>query len=228
MGIINKLFGPNIDVEALYDHWDLSGLFNALEEGNTKARTLSVNYIDKILEYYEDRTGNEFKEYLLEQFDSEDVKKIESDFLLPIPLEKLIDIVRNDYDRHARFEFIIQGIYLRLLEHLILDNSLYDVRPQCHETLKNRAIFKPYFNIIWDKVLRGDFENIPLTLFPFRVEIGIPRILYDNYPDQFFREKCHISRVNHKRIVQNDRWSRKKENLNTIFALDTLDYRRIY
>ena len=224
MGIINKLFGPNIDVEALYEQMDLSGLFNALEDGNTKARALAVNYIDKILEYYEDRTENEFKEYLLEQFDSEDVKKIESDFLLPIPLDKLLYIVIDDYDRDARFEFIKQGIYLRLLEHLILDYGYHDVRPQCHETLKNRAILKHYFNTIWDNVLRGDFEKIPLMLFPFRVEIGYPRNPYDLYQSLIFRENCHISRVNYKR-VQNDRWSRKKQNLQTIFALDYRNYR---
>jgi len=203
MGIFDKFFGPNIDVEEIYLRRDVKGLLKSLDEGNTKARSLTIDYIGKILGYYENKSESEFNEFLVGQYNSEDLINIIMEHDLPLYL----------VDNLNKSALIKQGIYLSLLEHLVFDYSFNDVRKKCKIVLLNSSKIKQDFDGIWKKILDGDFSNLTDLEFPFTVVCKLPRLDWDMMMMVNYRENCKI--FGRKRP-----WSYGKIDLQSVFGID--------
>jgi hypothetical protein len=194
MGIFDNFFGPNIDVEKMYNRNDINGLLNALDEGNTKTRSLAIGYMGKILEYYQNRSRNEFKDYLVNQFDKEDIVQIIMKYDLPLKVVNSINL----------FELLKQSIFLGLLEHLIFDYSIHDVRGKSLKVLLQSNMLKSNFKEIWDIIydgkfvpdIDGNFSNLSILDFPFHVTTApLPRPTMPSFDYQYtrtFRANCVI------------------------------------
>lgn len=194
MGIFDKFFGPNIDVEEMYNQKDIKGLLNALDEGNTKSRSLAIEYIGKILEHYQNRSENEFKNYLINQFKKEDIVDIIMKYDLPLHVLDSLNL----------FELVKQGVYLGLLEHVIFDYSIHDVRGKSLKVLLENSVLKNNFKEIWDIIydgnfvpdFDGNFSNLNVLDFPFHVTTApFPRPTMPSFDYQYnitFRANCVI------------------------------------